>query len=361
MRQFISRVLDAERPAYLLGLLRVLLGLFLLIGSLGALREALENGYFADFFHIPLLPEWAVPSRNVYLGLLAGRCVGACLAMLGVGSRFGLLSAASIGLYLQCCDRLHYHNNRYVLELLAFLLAFTHCDRSFRLLGTNQAARGPYWAAWLMKVQISLVYATSALSKLVDADWRGGQVLHVRYVHVLDVAAARGHDLPSFVQSALGSPLLAEISSKSAIAGELFLAIGLWLPATRAYALWLGVFLHFGIQVAARVEIFSYLMGASYLLFAVPELRERKLEFDPQVPGDARRARWVARLDWLARFELVARSGAAWSAIDRDGRARHGLDAWVLLARALPLAFPLWLPLSAVAKVKGRRPAPSDA
>jgi hypothetical protein len=266
-----------------------------------------------------------------------------------------LLGASLIGLYLLCADRLHYHNNRYLLELLSLLLSFTRCDRSFRLLARSQAdARGPHWAAWLMKVQISLVYATSALSKLFDADWRGGQVLHIRYLHVLDFAAARGRDLPSFVQSALGSAAFAEASSKAAIFGELFLAVGLWLPATRALALWLGVLLHFGIQIAARVEIFSYLMGASYLLFAAPELRGRKLEFDPEVRAQARLARWVARLDWLGRFELVKRPAAGFCVSDRDGLARRGFDAWVVISRGLPVAFPLWLPLAAVASWRGR-------
>ena len=198
-------------------------------------------------------------------------------------------------------------------------------------------------------MQISLVYAASAGSKLVDGDWRGGQVLHIRYLHVLDLAAARGHELPNWVHAALSSPAFAELSSKAAIFGELFLALGLWLPRTRAFALWLGVMLHFGIQVAAHVEVFSFLMGAAYLLFARPELGERQLRFDPADVTQARVARLCTRLDWLRRFQLVTRPGSL-EVVERDGTLTHGYAAAVALLRALPLLFPLWLPLALVGR-----------
>ncbi|MFZ5890813.1 MAG: HTTM domain-containing protein [Myxococcota bacterium] len=350
MNERLRQLLTAERPVYLLGLLRVALAGFVLLGTVNAIRETSDQGYFGDVFHIPLLPEQAVPSRSVYLGLLVGRALAASLALVGVLARPSLLVAALIGLYCMACDRLQYHNNRYVLELLTFLLAFARCDRSLRW-GVNEPdARGPWWPSWLMKVQISLVYIGSAGSKLVDFDWRGGQVLHIRYLRVLEVAAERGKELPAWVHSALSSPLFAELTSKAAIFGELFLAIGLWLPRTRALALWLGVLLHFGIQVAARVEIFSFLMGAAYLLFSQPELRERKLYLGPasQLWG-----RIVRRLDWLRRFEIIEQPGE-FAAADRGGEPQRGLGAWVVLARALPLLFPLWLPLKLVARFARR-------
>lgn len=352
MKERFWAVLSAERPTYLLGLLRVAIGVFVLLGSASQLRWVVEHGYFADSFYIPLVPEWAVPSRNVYLALLGVRSLAALIAIAGVLARPALLLAALIGLYCLCCDRLEYHNNRYVLELLTFLLAFTPCDRSLYCFGASaKDARGPYWASWLMKVQVSLVYAASAGSKLVDVDWRGGQVLHVRYLHVLDLAAARGQQLPGWVHAALSSPAFAEVSSKAAIFGELFLALGLWLPRTRAFALWLGVMLHFGIQIAAHVEIFSFLMGAAYLLFAAPELAERQLCFDPSSARQARIARLCAALDWLRRFQLVPRQGPL-EVVDRGGTVQRGWAAAVGLSRALPLLFPFWLPLAVVRHIR---------
>lgn len=352
MKAELRRVLEAERPTYLLGLLRVCIGVFLLLGTFSAWRATVERGYFADAFFIPMLPEALVPSRSVYLALLALRGAAALLVILGEKARPALLLAASLGLHALLCDRLQYHNNRYVLELLAFLLAFAPCERSFVVRNAELAARGPYWPAWLMKVQLSLVYAASAGSKLIDNDWRGGQVLLVRYLRGLDIAAARGMELPRFVHEVLSSPLFAELSSKSAIATELFLAVGLWAARTRSVALWLGVMLHVGIQLAAHVEIFSYLMGAAYLLFARPELGERTLRVDVSLPRGARIAALVRGLDWLRRFRVEERPGPL-EVVERNGVARRGFEAVVALARALPLVFPLWLPLALAARLRG--------
>lgn len=352
MNAAVRDVLESERPTYLLGLVRVAFGVFLFIGTYFAFRGVLEHGYFADAFFIPVLPHAAVASRSVYLALLAARGVAALLIVVGILARPALLVASCIGLYGLLCDRLEYHNNRYVLELLAFLLAFAPCDRSFVLRHSDPTARGPVWAPWLMKLQVSLVYAASAGSKLVDTDWRGGQVLHIRYLHVLDLAAARGKELPSFVHTALSSPVFAELSSKAAIFGELFLALGLWLARTRPLALWLGVMLHFGIQLAAHVEIFSFLMGAAYVLFARPELGERTLYYDPSSTSGARVAALVRRFDWLRRFSIEPRAGKP-EVVDRDGTSAHGFDALVALTRALPILFPLWLPLAIAARLRG--------
>lgn len=352
MSALVRKIIESERPTYLLGLVRVAFGVFLLIGTYFAFRGVLERGYFADAFFIPILPHAAVASRSVYLALLALRAVAASLTIVGILARPALLVASCIGFYGLLCDRLEYHNNRYVLELLAFLLAFAPCDRSFVLRNSDPSARGPAWAIWLMKLQISLVYAASAGSKLVDGDWRGGQVLHIRYLHVLDIAAARGKELPGFVHAALGSPFFAELSSKGAIFGELFLAVGLWLVRTRPLALWLGVMLHFGIQLAAHVEIFSFLMGAAYVLFARPELRERKLRYDASSKDGARVAALVRRLDWLRRFDMEVRPGRL-EVVDRDGATTYGFDALVALTRALPILFPFWLPLAIAARLRG--------
>ncbi|MGC4090535.1 MAG: HTTM domain-containing protein [Polyangiaceae bacterium] len=341
--------LDVERPVYLLGMLRIALAGFVLLGTYDAVREVSTRGYFGDSFHIPLLPEWALPSRQVYLGLLAVRALAAAAALLGVRARAGLFVASTIGLYLLCCDRLQYHNNRYLLELLTLLAAFTRCDRTFRFVGENQPnALAPGYATFLLKAQLSLVYLASGGSKLLDPEWRGGQVLHVRYTRGLEIMAERGQEVPAALQHLVSAPWFADVTSKAAIANELFLALGMWFPRTRAVALWLGVMFHFGIQVFARVEVFSFLMGAAYLLFAVPELGERRLRFDPASHGPL--VRWLRRLDWLRRFEFEEVSGASLEAVDRDGEARSGRGAYVLLARTLPLLFPLWLPLALVAR-----------
>ncbi len=359
MIQRFFRALELEGETYLLGLARVLIGALLFFSTVKVGRFALESGYPYDFFHLPVVPEALVPSKPAYVALLSLRALAALCATAGFRARPALLIAAGIGLHLIACDRLEYHNNRYLLELLALLLAFAPCDRCFRLgrpLPAPDARRGPLWAQRLMQFQVSLVYAASAGSKLFDADWRGGQVLHVRYEHVLELAAANGHVVPSWASELLHAFWFADVSSKAAIFTELFLGLGLWLPPARAIALWIGVMLHFGIEIAAHVEVFSFLMWAAYVLFCVPTLRERKLVFDASSKASRFAAWLISKLDVLARFEVVTSNSAeGLRGSDRDGRIRRGIAAWTLVARGIPLFFPLWLPLAGATLLFGER------
>jgi Vitamin K-dependent gamma-carboxylase len=356
----LARFFSEERDSYLLGLLRIALSVLLFLNTARLWLELERGGFFGDFFHIPIAPEALVPTRTLYLALLLVQAVGALLGFLGWWSRGGLLLTSSIGLFLLSCDRLQYHNNRYALLLLGLLLAFTPCDRSFLL-----AKRGaltlplseriaPTFARHLLQIQVSLVYLSSACGKLVDADWRGGQVLHMRFTSVGPFWASHGHVLPAAVEQLLSSAWLGSFAAKVAIATELFLALGLWFPRTRRLALWLGVLFHFSIELSARVELFSWVMGASYLAFVVPELRQRRFEYDPERALGRALARGLRWLDWCARFEIVpTRLGAhAFSAVGRDNQPRRGLGRFALLAEATPLLFPLWPPLALFAKLE---------
>lgn len=342
-----------QRETYLLGLLRICFAI-LLFGQLG--RRAIELyrfGYFGHVWHLPLLPESFVPSAPGYAALLGLALFGCLLSALGVLARPALFGAAVIGLYCFFCDRLQYHNNRYQLLLLATLVAVTPCDRSFSLarrLGLSRARRapvgpGPRWAVRLVAAQVSLVYLASGLGKLLDADWREGTVLLLRFT------ATRGRIeqfVPVSVADLVTQPWFAHAASLSAISSELFLALGLWFPRTRALALWVGVMFHVGIELTAHVELFSYTMLCGYLVFVTPELRERSLSWNTARPLGRRLSALFARLDLLARFHhasaptthplLVVR--------DRHGRQHQGLAAWRELARAMPPLFPLWLPLA---------------
>lgn len=338
-----------QRNPYLLGLLRVTIAALLLLQTLKAARTMLLRGYFGDVFHLPLLPEALVPNSDVYAVLLAAQVVLCGLSIAGVAARKSLLIAAITGLYLLACDRLQYHNNRYVLLLVALLVALAPCDRSHRSLlrlrrreASTIFAPAPRWAAYLIGVQLSLVYLSSSVGKLLDADWRGGRVMQLRFAVVDSVAWMDW--LPAPLRSTLHSPTFGQLASACAIASELTLALGLWLPKTRVFALWLGVVFHIGIELSAQVELFSYTMLGAYVVFARPELEERRLRWAAR--AERLSAVW-RRLDWLRRFrhEGAVEQAELCVVVDREGREHRGLGAWRELARATPLLFPLWLPL----------------
>jgi hypothetical protein len=359
-----------ERDTYLLGLVRIAFGAMLLRHIVRLGTETARGGYFGDFFHLALLPEALVPARAVYVAWLALLAIAAVCVSAGFCSRAGLLLCSLSGVYFLLCDRLQYHNNRYSLLLLSFLLAFTPCDRSFTLRGLFARARdhsavgmpllGPYWAVYLLRLQVSLTYFGSATGKLLDPDWRGGQVMLLRGFRSVEHAANVGWHMPAIVHWVFTSPEAMSLISKAAIGSELFLAIGLWLPRTRVLALWIGVLFHLGIELSAHVELFSYVMWSAYIAFARPERYERALRYRADVRGGRVIARVVRGLDWLARFRIEtlpassAKSAPSFIAIDRDGSAASGVRGWALLARALPMLFPLWLPLHVLALIAER-------
>jgi hypothetical protein len=207
-----------------------------------------------------------------------------------------------------------------------------------------ERAPAPRWAARLIGAQLSLVYLASCLGKLLDEDWRGGTVMSLRFRPYRAAAEAW---LPDTVAGWLAEPWFGQAAAIVALTTELLLALGPWLKSSRVLALWLGVVFHIGIELFARVELFSYTMLSAYLVFAMPELRERRLSWSTH-SGMARAFRpLLARLDLLARFqhEQVAGQGPRLIVHDRAGTAHEGLAGLRELSRATPWLFPLWLPL----------------
>jgi hypothetical protein len=297
---------------------------------------------------MPLWPENFVPSARVYGTLLGLQALGCLLALAGVLARPALFAAAATGLFCFFCDRLQYHNNRYELLLLSLLAAVTACDRSFLPFRRPRLGSAPRWAAAIVGAQLSVVYLASSLGKLVDPDWRGGAVLMLRFALGRPIAE---RFLPGSVASLLNQPWFAQAAAIGAISSELFLALGLWFRRTRALALWLGVMFHLGIELSARVELFSYTMLCGYVVFVTPELRERQLSWDTSRPLGRALSAVFRPLDLLARFRHEPGPEAQTALLvttDREQRVHRGLAAWRELARATPLLFPLWLPLAVV-------------
>ncbi|HYQ46892.1 MAG TPA: HTTM domain-containing protein [Polyangiaceae bacterium] len=366
-----KRFFGEERDALVLGVLRLAISALLFFNGLRLILELAQSGYFADFFHMPLIPEAWVPNSSTYRLLLGVQALAALLAFFGCWPREALLTASSLGLYFLLCDRLQYHNNRYALLLLGSLLAFTPCDRSLLLVRGRthtlplEQRVAPTFARRLFQLQVSLVYLGSAGGKLFDADWRGGQVLLLRFLRTPEVFARHGVSLPSWSIALLSSSWFASLAAKAAIGSELFIALGIWFPRVRRLALWLGVVFHISIELSAKVELFSWLMVASYLAFVVPEVRQRRFEY----VGGNRFGEWLARFvalsDWCARFErkslTPATPGPSFYVTDRNGRRASGARGLAQLAEAIPVLFPLWLPLWLCARLRTARPTPATS
>jgi HTTM domain len=348
----IRRWRDEVGDTHVLGLVRIALGLILFANALRAARE-LQQGYFGDVFHWPILPEALVASRTAYAILVAVQMLLAALVVSGHRARPALFLSALAGVYLLLCDRVQFHHNRAALFFYSLLLSFSPCDRSLSMAVTLAGAAGPLWAARLAQVQVSLVYIASGGSKLFDADWRTGRVLMERAALYGHQAVERG--IPAGLVRWIAEAEAASTLAKMAIATELLLAVGVWLGPARVFALWWGLWFHLTIEATSRVESFTWLTLALYALFCVPDVRGRKLYYDASRLRGRILARTVSLLDWLARFEVKAWApdhvvrGHAVVVIRRDGSHATGLGAVAMVARCTPLVFPLWAPLALVA------------
>lgn len=362
--------LAEERDGYLLGLMRLLLGVLLCVQVWARFDELTYWGYFGANFHLPFVPEAWVPSLATYRVLLAIELAGALLAVIGWFGREGLFVGSSIGIFLMLCDRLQYHNNRFSLLLFCFLCAFCPSDRSFLLYrGRSHALPeplriGPTLPRRLMQCQVSLLYLSSGGGKLLDPDWRGGQTMLLRFQRGMEEAARAGAPLPGWFVDWFTTPALASLGSKAAISLELSLALALWLRKTRVPALWAGAMFHLLIQASARVELFSWLMGVAYVAFVTPELRERTLRVDSRATLGRAARTFVAVFDWLARFrieELPASETGQGSVVvvGRSGETARGWAVPAALARALPVAFLAWPACALLALRQARDRSPT--
>jgi Vitamin K-dependent gamma-carboxylase len=348
----LARWRDETGDTTALGFARMSIGGFLVYEGARAWQELSASTYFGDVFHMAMIPERLVPSRSVYAAILGLQIALGAIVLLGRFARPALFVAAFLGVYVLLCDRVQFHHNRYSLACFAFLLAFAPCDRAY-VVGPARDRTGPLWAMRLAQLQMSIIYLASSSSKLLDPDWRGGAVLAVRFAMNRAEAVARG--VPAGLYDALSNPGAASVLAKLAIATEIFLAVGLWLPRARAFALWWGLMFHLTIEATSKVEIFTWLSLTVYVLFATPDRHARTLAGDPKSAV----VRVVHSLDWLHRFALETAPTLA--VVERDGSRRTGFGAVVAITRATPLFFPLWLPLAFITRgaalVRGQRSA----
>jgi hypothetical protein len=360
--------LHEERDAYLLGLMRVLLGVLLCVQVWQRWDELEWWGYFGSFFHLPFVPEALVPSEGTYRVLLGVEFAGALCAVVGWFGREGLLVGSCIGLFSMLCDRLQYHNNRFSLLLFCLLCAFCPSDRSFLLYRGEAHALpdtsrlAPTLPRRLIELQVSLLYLSSGGGKALDPDWRGGQTMLLRFQQGFEEAARAGAPSPRWAIDFFTSPVIAALGSRAAISLELGLAIALWFGRTRVVALWAGAMFHLLIQASARVELFSWLMGVAYISFVTPEVRERRLLVDSRTALGRGVKVIVPCLDWFSRFRIEEHSPAAGDpasvvVVGRGGQVARGRAVPAALARALPACFLGW-PLLALAALGTARTTP---
>lgn len=304
-----------------LTLLRVFAGPIVVLHLWPFIDDARHGHIYRDAFYEPYVSWYPELPRALYVGLLAVGVVAALGMTLQVWSRVSTVVAFGVVAYNLFLSTTHFHSNRaYLFIVLAVLTAVP-------------GEVGPGWPLWLLRIEASVVYGASGLSKLLDRDWFDGTVSWGRMVAVRD-------QVSGFAVSVLTNRAFHTGAAKVIIATELFIAIGLWFPRTRLGAVWVAVAFHLAIAATADVEVFSVLGIAALVIWATPSTRDRAAF----VPG--RWATVVEHLDWLDRFRIER--GPALSVIDRDGSVLVGHEATLLLLSRLPMTAWFALPLRGI-------------
>ncbi len=314
---------DQVGDPLVLAMVRVGFGLLLLNEAWLATQQLRGAGFFGGHFHQPMLPEALVPGESVYTGILAVQWAAAVAILAGRAARPALIVAASLLVYGMLCDRLWFHHYRHTMAAFSLLLAMSPCDRELVVGRAPVTGPAPLWAANAMKAQVSVMYLSSGGSKLFDPDWRGGLMMRGMVAGFARLVRARG--VPSEWIDALQTPLGGSLLAKGAIATELSLALLLWWPRARRWAIWVGLFFHLSISLMTPVQLFTFEMLLVYLLFATPDREGRVLRFDAErhpLAGVVESNRLAEALSLRARGGRPLRGGRSRRA--RARRARRG-------------------------------------
>lgn len=205
---------------------------------------------------LPMVPYDAL------LALLAIWLVAALAFLVGWKTRWSgaVLALAMAGVL--GADQQLYSNHLYLLCILVVLLMLAGAGAALSLDARRGRRRGVVqeWPITLLKLQISVVYGYSALTKL-NAAFLSGAILSV---HV-------GRGAPLGIPEGLRNVEVMATLAIGAVLMELFLAFGLWFRATRPLAIAAGIVLHASIIIsiapAGELIVFAMMMMGGYLLF----------------------------------------------------------------------------------------------
>jgi predicted DCC family thiol-disulfide oxidoreductase YuxK len=360
MERLTSLVTDRINPRGL-GIARIAIGLAAL---LVVLEEAPALLRLADpaVLRVPYVAGLDLPTGLFpALGVLGG--VAGVAFMLGWRTRIaGALLATALGGIL-AADQQLYSNHLYLLVLAVVLLTIGGAGASVSLDArrSHEATDPsvPAWPAFLLKVQVSIVYAFAALAK-VNTVYLSGSVVasYLRTDGFLGLPGEWRAFAPMFVLSVL------------AVLTEAFLAVAIWIPKWRPTAFMVGLGLHAAITIwlvpTYQLFVYSLIILPLYLLFLPAARLSSTVVWDDSCSFCTTWVRWARRLDWLGALRFVPSSNdaeigslgvtrreadVALQLIGPDGSRRAGFDAVRGIAELTPLCF-LWAPLLALPPVR---------
>jgi hypothetical protein len=274
LRAALHRLVREEMASRPLGTVRAAVGAAALL-KLADAAPLLTSLAQPGAFRMPRFAALPMPSPEAMLGLLGLWLAAAAGLLLGWRTRLsGAVLTAVLGLVL-ALDQQLYASHLYLLFLLVLLLTVADSGAALSLDARRNGGRPrvPAWPALLMKLELTIVYAFSAVAKLNPA-YLSGAVL---------AGVLREPGLVPLPASWQTPGRLAALAWTS-ILFELILAAGLWSRRWRLPVACAGVAFHAFIVLALHprsdLVIFAIESLAVYRLFfadlspASPPLRD---------------------------------------------------------------------------------------
>lgn len=221
-----------------------------------------------DYLALPVFPGWPSPQFVPVLILFALSVGASCSMVLGVAGRLPALLLAVVTFVVLLADQQVYSNHLVLLGVLSTLLGLSGSSKALAVFRIKHTEKVPYWPAFLIKAQITTLYAWTAIAK-INPQYLSGEMIHT--------------NLRSWVP--IPDAAMSAVAILSILA-EAFLAVALWIPRCRFLAFATGSGLHLGILVClvqpAPLIPFAMLMTTGYVLFlhdSMKRIRGKLQEF----------------------------------------------------------------------------------
>jgi uncharacterized membrane protein YphA (DoxX/SURF4 family) len=261
----IDRLVDERGRAPAIGILRGLLGVVVLLHLRPFVDDVRAGVSYDDRFWLPFatwLPKVpdALWTALVWTGVVAG-----ALMVVGLCSRAATATAFAVVAVELLASQTHFHHNRTFLAIVLGGVALLHPGQAWSVDALLRRPRReiPLWPLHLLRAQVCLVYLASGTSKLLDRDWVGGLSLWDRVVR-------HQENVPSWAVDVMTERWPYYVIGPAAVATELFIGVGLWWRRTRPAAVVVAAAFHVSIEIAAKVEVFSYAALAALLVWVAP-------------------------------------------------------------------------------------------
>lgn len=262
-----------------IGLVRILLGLIFLVETVRFWDKSEwyfgDNGFYQTkyFMHSAYSTRLTIfkyiPCTNFYIktGLVLSILASICV-MIGFYTRLSCVIAFILRASFHNRNLYLFNSGDTLLRILTFLLIFSRAGDALSvdcyLSGKDMLnTMGPPWCERLMMIQVCTVYAYTAWLKICSQSWVDGSASYYplqlyRYANC-------------YVPKILHKTPWVQIATWLTLLIEEMVAFAIWIRELRYPTIFCGIVLHAVFAYCLKLEIFSYIMIVSLLLFLKPE------------------------------------------------------------------------------------------